>query len=676
LVSLLDRRLSGTLVMETPAGQKSALTVKDGVPVKARAPQPGLELGTLLSVLGAADSASVERALGLARRDGLLLGAALVRMGAVPQRVVESTLAEQLARRILWMCALPPESAFGFYAGTDYLKRNGGPGVETDPLSLLWRCLRDHSSDRRVALVMERLSRAPLRLHVHSQVDRFGFDLDERLLVEQLRTSCTYATLLQRPGLDVPRLSRVLYALTLTRHLDLGDGREPIGLHTSVIADRDARLDSGFALRSRPTDVSQDPTAEAAADRADEARTEPFPRAPRVPVVDESSSSSISPSAPTERNLTGDWPPPAHIPSWPPPNSARATPPESWFGRDSRPPTSGSVPVAGRTDARATGGARRDCEPAHHPYDTGARGLESLRDSRPPESRAPSSPPPSSSASTASSVITGNSVITGSWADQAPRPEPVVELERDIVRAAAELDLADHYALLSVPRNATTRDVQDAFLQKAKRWHPDRLPPALAHRRDEAGRVFARLSEAQRVLADAEARRNYDTTLAGGESDEMIVRRTLTAAAEYRRAELLTKRGDFGAALPHAEAAQRQDPSRDEHGALYAYLVARSDEKLDESRLRTLEDLVDRAVKRTPDNARFRFYRGTVLKRAGRIEDAMREFRATLRLDRNSIDAARELRLYNLRKERESERPGLLGLFKRSSSAPPSKPKR
>ena len=65
---------------------------------------------------------------------------------------------------------------------------------------------------------------------------------------------------------------------------------------------------------------------------------------------------------------------------------------------------------------------------------------------------------------------------------------------------------------------ATTSDVEVAFLNLAKRFHPDRLPPSLADLREVCTRVFGRISEAHKALSDPEGRKRYAELLASGDA--------------------------------------------------------------------------------------------------------------------------------------------------------------
>lgn len=75
---------------------------------------------------------------------------------------------------------------------------------------------------------------------------------------------------------------------------------------------------------------------------------------------------------------------------------------------------------------------------------------------------------------------------------------------------------ADHYAVLGVPRRAEHDRIRRAYLEAARRWHPDRYtgsPPAEA---EEAERAMRRVNEAWSVLGDRGRRQAYDRQLAPG----------------------------------------------------------------------------------------------------------------------------------------------------------------
>ena len=64
----------------------------------------------------------------------------------------------------------------------------------------------------------------------------------------------------------------------------------------------------------------------------------------------------------------------------------------------------------------------------------------------------------------------------------------------------------DYYEVLGVSRDCSESDIKKAYKKMALKWHPDKNPD----QRDNAERVFKRVSEAYEVLSDAGKRKMYD----------------------------------------------------------------------------------------------------------------------------------------------------------------------
>src|SRR6266481_4760271 len=63
----------------------------------------------------------------------------------------------------------------------------------------------------------------------------------------------------------------------------------------------------------------------------------------------------------------------------------------------------------------------------------------------------------------------------------------------------------DYYQTLGVPKNASEKDIKNAYRKLARKHHPD-LNPNDA----EANKQFQQLNEANEVLSDPEKRKKYD----------------------------------------------------------------------------------------------------------------------------------------------------------------------
>jgi curved DNA-binding protein CbpA len=577
LVYMLDRRLDGTLVVETPLHERSAFWFEKGAPAKAKTAQPVIHLGRLLLEMGAIDEATYNRTLAEVAKQRQLHGRLLVREGAIQVGTLKEALREQVARQVLWLCTLPPETLYGFYEGQNLLTRWGGPDApRATPLELLWRVVRLHASPAALDTGLSRVAGRELRFHPDAQLTRFHFGSREQAVIDVLRMKPQRLDALLGLGLAEEQLvKRLVYLLVIARHLDLGvPGSLPVG-------------------------------------------------------VDE------------------------------PPSSSRIAIPKSKKTND-----------GSRRRRFATG--------AKH-FSTGQRPAPSSGDAPAAQAEAAAASPARDSAPRAAEVQ-GSSTTTAPRISQAPPrgegPE-VAAFKTEIRERAEAMADQDYYVILGVPRDADDSAIQAAFFQLAKRWHPDRLGAEYEDVREHATRVFSRMTEAHHVLTDAEQRQDYDGVLedGGGSAQEQEqVQQVLRAATSYQKAQVLLKKHDLAGAEEHILRALADDPAQADYMALLAWIRSQKpdagDQQIDEC-IATL----NQAVSREPNNERARFYRGQLLKRRGKAEGAVRDFRWIVGHNPKHVDAQRELRLYDMRhsthpREKKSEVPkaksdtgGLFGRF-------------
>ncbi|GAB4851468.1 hypothetical protein Ancab_030870 [Ancistrocladus abbreviatus] len=86
------------------------------------------------------------------------------------------------------------------------------------------------------------------------------------------------------------------------------------------------------------------------------------------------------------------------------------------------------------------------------------------------------------------------------------------------VLAAVESHRQNHYAVLGVPRSATSGDIKKAYRLLARKWHPD------VSKDPRAGEVFKSVHLAYEVLSNEVKRSHYDQALRSNEDTEQIGR--------------------------------------------------------------------------------------------------------------------------------------------------------
>jgi hypothetical protein len=208
LIYALDRRLVGSIVFEEPSHAKHAIYLVEGVPVQARLATPVARLGDLARERGALQAAQVDAIAARARETGRRFGEVLVERNLLEAPVLEALLREQVVRRLEFLSALPSATAYGYYEGTNFLERAGGPSEKPPAIGSIWRVIRRGVPQERLRDLLGRLGDGPLRFHPEAPLGRFEFGPKEQAVVDVLRAKPQpFAELVAR-GLAEPATER------------------------------------------------------------------------------------------------------------------------------------------------------------------------------------------------------------------------------------------------------------------------------------------------------------------------------------------------------------------------------------------------------------------------------------------------------------------------------------
>jgi hypothetical protein len=232
LVYAVDRRLTGALFLREPPSAggspvEHVVRFARGTPVKVRPGDGYARLGELLVEAGALSPETLVEALATKG----LLGDVLLLAGCVERDRLEATCEAQFRRRMTRLFTLPAETTFRYCDGHVELLDYGGDPASADALAILWAGIKAHGGTRpMVEATLGRLGELPLRLHPQATVKRLGLEHDEARVVERLH-ACpeALAALAARDLLAGERLRQLVYALAITRQLDVGSSSPPVG---------------------------------------------------------------------------------------------------------------------------------------------------------------------------------------------------------------------------------------------------------------------------------------------------------------------------------------------------------------------------------------------------------------------------------------------------------------
>lgn len=532
LVYVADRMLTGSMRFIAPSASPASLEhcifFRDGACSKVRTGEPVVYLGRALVELGLITQATLDTTFKAKNQNGGLHGEILVESGAIDRAGLSLGLRAQMLRKLTYLFAMPPGTAFAFFQDVNLLETWGGPeSIPLDPLPLIWSAVANNPLDPMINATLSRLGPMPLKIHADSDVTRFGFAPEEMTVVDHIRANVAPLDRLLAAGVAPEwTIKLMVYTLLITRHLDHGTHAPPIGLQHIPESTRTKAPTPGHGVAVARLKLKSKLVVPATSDT--------LTKRPSSPLA---SSSKNEPPARGELRMT---------------------------------------------------------------------------------------------------------------------PE-LVARQKAILERAAVIDREDYYTMLGLPRDAGDQAIQAGYFALAKVWHTDRLPAELADVRDAASKVFARMNEAFETLSEPGRRKRYLEMLKGGSGtpeEADIIQKIVEAATDFQRAEICWRTRDLEAARKYIDKALAADPGQSEYIALYVTIEAaqRTTGPIDD-----LVAMCDLAINKNETCERAYFTRGTLRRRMGHPEAAMADFRRAAELNPKNVDAAREVRLHEMRR---SKRPG------------------
>jgi DNA-binding response OmpR family regulator len=228
-----------------------------------------------------------------------------------------------------------------------------------------------------------------------------------------------------------------------------------------------------------------------------------------------------------------------------------------------------------------------------------------------------------------------------------------------------------HFEVLGLGRDATDDLIRRAYVKQAKRFHPDRYSNASEDLRELAARAFARVAEAHALLADPAARNGYLEALrkggTGATADAKRVNDIVRAESEFQKGEAMFRKRDYAAAHEHFQKAVELNPDEGDFQAYVGWTYFLSRREAEDAR-KVAEERLERGTQLAPNSASAHYLMGLFRKACEDPQAAERMFRKVVELAPGHVEAERELRLLNLRKDRSGDKlRGIFGIGKKKN---------
>lgn len=200
--------------------------------------------------------------------------------------------------------------------------------------------------------------------------------------------------------------------------------------------------------------------------------------------------------------------------------------------------------------------------------------------------------------------------------------------------------MTDYYAILGVPRNATSTEIRDAYLKLARDTHPDKVKdPA---ERKKAEDVFKNVTAAYDTLSKERTRRDYTSKLPTSNEPRTTTTTTTTTTTANRTAPPMVQ----GAPLPPRDSKIAASAPIASGGMPGMDMLAQGIEAFKKQDYHTAVQLLNIAATNDDKNARAHAMLSLALaKNPNWIRDALSHMETASRLEPKNVSYLAELAL-------------------------------
>lgn len=242
-------------------------------------------------------------------------------------------------------------------------------------------------------------------------------------------------------------------------------------------------------------------------------------------------------------------------------------------------------------------------------------------------------------------------------------PQPSLDeaaLRRELTTLAKALRDKNHYEILGLPTIADDAAVRDAYERQIERVHPDRYRAASGAVRQVADEIYRLFTQAYETLRDIDARADYASELKrdlASQRTQVRSRKILSAETAFQRGETALKQRDYEGALVFFGSALEQMPDEGLYHAYYGWclhLCHPDNEVIVQEAIEHIQE----GVRLARDHEMPYLFLGRLYKVLGRMAAAEKMFTRAVQLRSDCVEALRELRLLNMRRDKGR---GLIG---------------
>jgi len=220
----------------------------------------------------------------------------------------------------------------------------------------------------------------------------------------------------------------------------------------------------------------------------------------------------------------------------------------------------------------------------------------------------------------------------------------------------------DYFGILGVEQGAPLTQIKKSYFQMAKKYHPDHYSNyENAEINELANMIFSMASRAFSEIGNEEGRKRHLDSLQSPTKDEDFeagAQNLVNAEIQFQKGEMFLKEKKLDEAIEAFEWSRRLNPDEPEYQMQLGWALYKkySSVPAGEKKVNQAVHLIERSVKDNPKLDRGFYYLGVINKLRGNEAEAEQNFQRSVDLNPQALDAQRELRVFQMRKEKTTEK--------------------